>query len=95
MIGLLPVVFLTLSAQPVALTNARVYPGDGPVIPNGVVVVMDGKIMAIGPVGKVAIPNDAIVRDLVTNGWVSLVAWEGAEFFRWSAFKEWEPITVI
>jgi uncharacterized protein len=30
------------------------------------------------------------VRQLLTNGWVSLLAWEGASFFRWSAEECWE-----
>lgn len=61
---LCPIAFLTFSAPPVALTNATVYPASGPVIPKGVVVVRDGKIVAVGPSGRVAIPGDALVRDL-------------------------------
>ena len=31
-----------------------------------------------------------LVRNLVTNGWVSLVAWEGNDFYLWSAQKTWD-----
>lgn len=64
MIQICAVILAGFSAAPVALTNATVHPGDGPAILNGVVLVQDGKIVAVGPAGKVAIPKDAAVRDL-------------------------------
>ncbi|MFM7110932.1 MAG: hypothetical protein ACKO26_07290, partial [Planctomycetota bacterium] len=64
MIQICAVILAGFSAAPVALTNATVHPGDGPAIVNGVVLVQDGKILAVGPEGKVAIPKDATVRDL-------------------------------
>lgn len=36
------------------------------------------------------IEKHASVRNLVTNGWVSLVAWENDEFYRWTALQTWE-----
>ncbi|MEO7146218.1 MAG: amidohydrolase family protein [Bryobacteraceae bacterium] len=46
-------------SAPVAFTGARVIPIDGPEIPNGVLVVENGKITAVGPAASVAIPADA------------------------------------
>jgi imidazolonepropionase-like amidohydrolase len=49
-------------AQNYALTNARVETGDGTVIDNGMVVVRDGRIASVGPMGT---PNSgAQVIDL-------------------------------
>ena len=45
-----------------ALTNARIVTAPGRVIPNGTVVVRDGRITAVGP--QVAIPAAAIRLDL-------------------------------
>lgn len=59
-----PVLLLGFSAPPVALTNATVHTADGPAIPNGVVLVREGKIVAVGPAGRVDIPGEAVVRDL-------------------------------
>lgn len=36
------------------------------------------------------IEKHAIVRNLVTNGWLSLVAWEDNEFYCWTAQGVWE-----
>ena len=51
-------------ADTVAFRGATVYPVSGPRIANGVVVVRDGRIEAVGPAGNVAIPKDARVRDV-------------------------------
>lgn len=48
--------------QILAITNARVYPVSGPVIDTGVLLVRDGKILAVGP--DVSIPSDARVIDV-------------------------------
>jgi imidazolonepropionase-like amidohydrolase len=47
---MLSLLLLCLSAEPttMAFTGARLYPGDGPPIANGVLVVRDGKIVAVG-----------------------------------------------
>jgi len=36
------------------------------------------------------IEKHAAVRNLVTNGWVCLVAWEDNQFFRWTDRETWE-----
>ena len=55
---------LGMAAPPIVLTGATVHPVDGPTIPKGVVVVLDGKIVSVGAVGTVAIPKGADIRDL-------------------------------
>jgi imidazolonepropionase-like amidohydrolase len=42
-----------------ALVGATVHPADGPAIEDGVVVVRDGRIEAVGRAGQVAVPGDA------------------------------------
>jgi len=37
------------------------------------------------------IEKHAMVRDLVSNGWLNLVVREGDAFFRWTADREWQP----
>lgn len=46
-------------SPPVAFTGARVIPIDGAEIPNGVVVVENGRILTIGPATSAAIPANA------------------------------------
>jgi imidazolonepropionase-like amidohydrolase len=48
----------------VAYTGARIYTCAGPVIERGVLIVDKGKIVALGPVGEVDIPNNAVIRDV-------------------------------
>jgi len=43
----------------IVLTGATIHPLSGPVIPNGVLLVRGGKIMAVGAAGSVAVPNGA------------------------------------
>jgi imidazolonepropionase-like amidohydrolase len=43
---------------------ARIWTGSGPPVSNGVLVVRDGKIVAVGPRDKVQVPDDAEVHDL-------------------------------
>jgi imidazolonepropionase-like amidohydrolase len=45
--------------QPIAFTGARIIPISGPEIANGVVVVQNGKIVAVGPAESTAIPTGA------------------------------------
>lgn len=54
-----------LSAQdrPHAFTGAQILPISGQPIPNGVLVVHRGKITAVGAVGQVRIPSDAVTVD--------------------------------
>lgn len=55
---------LALAAQerPLALTGARILPVSGPAIENGTLVVQGGKILAVGPAGRVTLPAGAEVR---------------------------------
>jgi imidazolonepropionase-like amidohydrolase len=55
-------------AQTVAITGGKVYPVSGPVIENGIVLVRDGKIVAVGT--NVTVPNDATRID-ATGKWVT------------------------
>lgn len=61
------VVFLAAplsAAEPHAYRAARLWPGDGPVINDAVLVVRDGKVVTVGRRADVTIPADAIVHDL-------------------------------
>jgi imidazolonepropionase-like amidohydrolase len=53
-----------LAGPPHAYRAARIWPGDGPVIPNGVLVVRDGKVVAIGPRDRIKVPEGVHVHDL-------------------------------
>jgi imidazolonepropionase-like amidohydrolase len=46
-------------STPLAFIDARIIPITGPEIPNGIVVVGNGKIIAVGAAGAVAIPASA------------------------------------
>ncbi len=46
-------------SAPIAFTGARLIPISGPEIPNGTLVVQNGKILAAGPAASVTIPNGA------------------------------------
>ncbi|HET7273630.1 MAG TPA: amidohydrolase family protein [Longimicrobiaceae bacterium] len=50
--------------QPLALVGATVHTVSGPEIPNGVVVLQDGLISAVGPASSVTIPAGARTIDL-------------------------------
>ncbi len=50
--------------RPIAFVGAHVIPIAGPEIPDGVVMVHQGRIIAVGPRASVAIPADAERRDL-------------------------------
>lgn len=48
------------SAQsPIAFTGARIIPIAGPEIDSGVLIIADGKILAVGPAGTTKIPDGA------------------------------------
>jgi imidazolonepropionase-like amidohydrolase len=48
----------------IAFVGARIHTAAGATIDDGVLLVREGKILAVGPRDKVAIPNGAIVRDM-------------------------------
>ncbi|MCS7034075.1 MAG: amidohydrolase, partial [Phycisphaerae bacterium] len=50
--------------QPIAFLGARVIPVTGPEIERGVVVIHRGRILAVGPMDQVSIPQQAILREL-------------------------------
>lgn len=54
--------------------------------PLRLLVVVDAPRAAL----QQLIEKHAIVRNLVTNGWVCLVAWEEHQFYRWTAAGNWE-----
>jgi len=55
--------------------------------PLRLLVVIDAPRPAVQQI----IDRHVMVRDLVSNGWISLVSWEGSEFYRWTAQGVWEP----
>lgn len=56
------------AAQTIAITGGTVYPVSGPAIPNGTVVIRDGRIAAVG--AGVAVPSGAVRID-ATGKWVT------------------------
>lgn len=50
--------------SPIAYTGAKILPITGAPIESGVIVIQDGKILALGPVGTTAIPAGATQVDL-------------------------------
>lgn len=66
--GVLAAVFMITPAlaqdRPHAFVGAEVIPINGAPIAGGVLVVQDGRIIAVGLHGQVRIPSDAVVRDV-------------------------------
>jgi imidazolonepropionase-like amidohydrolase len=52
------------AGPPQVYKAARIWTGNGPTIANGILVVRDGKIQAVGPRSGMAVPEDAEVHDL-------------------------------
>src|SRR5438270_14083891 len=52
------------AGEPHAYRAARLWPGDGPVITDAVLVVRDGKVVAAGKRSAIDVPADAVVHDL-------------------------------
>lgn len=55
--------------------------------PLRLLVVIDASRSAVQQIAE----KHELVQNLVTNGWVSLLAWEGDSFYRWTAQGTWEP----
>jgi imidazolonepropionase-like amidohydrolase len=55
---------LAAQEKPIAFTGARIMPITGPEIPDGVLIVHRGKIVAVGESGKISVPEDATRRPL-------------------------------
>jgi imidazolonepropionase-like amidohydrolase len=53
-----------VSAEVVAYKASRIWPGDGPAIDRGVLVIRDGKIASVGSEAAMEIPAEAKVMDL-------------------------------
>ncbi len=46
------------------LKGATLYTVTDGIVPNGILVVQDGKIVTVGPSSEVTVPDDAVVRDV-------------------------------
>jgi imidazolonepropionase-like amidohydrolase len=63
-VGLLLPMLAHAQSDPVAFTNAKIYPVTSEPIENGTIVIEDGKIVRIGEAGRTRIPRRAEVIDL-------------------------------
>jgi len=65
---------LTFAAADLAIRASRIYPVSSQPIDDGVILVEDGKIRAIGPASRVRVPADALVleAEVVTPGLVDV-----------------------
>src|SRR5436305_416170 len=68
-VGVVLLAFFTLMSRAdekgaVVFRGARILTAAGPPIEKGVLVVQGGKIVAVGPEGKVAVPDGAQVHDV-------------------------------
>ncbi len=54
--------------KPIAFRGARIHTAEGPPIDNGVLVIHQGKIVAVGPAESTPIPADADVIDAAGKG---------------------------
>src|SRR5699024_3670637 len=62
-LALLALVSLPVLAQDIAVRADKLYTAPGKMIENGVVVITDGKISAVGPAGSTAIPDGLMVLE--------------------------------
>ena len=61
-VGVVPIA--AARSAPQAFLHARIIPIVGPEIPDGVLLIEGGKIIAVGPAGQVPIPNGTPVVDV-------------------------------
>ena len=62
--GILCLANVSAHAETTAFVGARIHPVDAAVIDDGVLLVEDGRIRAVGPRGSVPVPADATVVDV-------------------------------
>ena len=55
---------LDAQERPHAFQGAEIIPVIGPVIPQGTLVVQNGRITAVGPMDQVQVPGNAVVHDV-------------------------------
>jgi hypothetical protein len=60
---------------PIVYRGARIYTVAGPVIERGVLVILKGKIAAVGPEGTVAVPPGASWTRIRTSASLAGRAW--------------------
>ena len=53
-----------LQGSTFVLKGATLYTVTNGIVPNGILVVQDGKIVAVGPSSEVTVPDGAVVRDV-------------------------------
>ena len=58
-----PVAAAPKNTAPIAITGGKLLTVSHGAIENGVLVIVDGKIAAVGEAGKVSIPKDATMVD--------------------------------
>lgn len=68
-----PLEFTAQPKQDYALLGATIHPVSGPVIENGVIVVADGKIAAVGPVGTPVPPEAQTLEVKGLDVWPGLI----------------------
>ncbi|HLJ92751.1 MAG TPA: amidohydrolase family protein [Gemmataceae bacterium] len=61
---LLPFAVCLADSPPQVYKAARIWTGDGPAIANGLLIVRNGKLEAVGPRDRVTVPEDAEIHDL-------------------------------
>jgi len=65
-IQILLLVYLTTFAQekPIVFKGAKIYTASGPMLPNGILIVQDGKISEVGSAEVISIPKESSIVDV-------------------------------
>jgi len=66
--GLAFILILLAQAEPIVLKGGRIVPGTGPEIESGMVLIVDGRIRAVG--AAVDVPSGAKVIELANSAWI-------------------------